>query len=108
MKHTITLWHIKSEEEETEVFTFWDLDSDPFSVGMSFYLDFEEHYPAEKTKMLSSGWNEKLLTAFLKDWDIKRNKYKNQLIRLTEKHTSIKLKDNRFKTDYYVEIINPK
>ena len=108
MKHTITLWHVEAEGAEAEVFTFWDLDVDPFNVGMYFYLNLEDYYPADENKMLSSGWTPKTLNAFLKEWKIKTEKYNNKLVKLTEKHSSLKLKDSRFRTDYYLKIINPK
>ena len=43
-----------NNEEETEITTMYDMQSNPFSVGDIVYLDVEELYPMDYSKYKKS------------------------------------------------------
>ena len=92
-----------NNDEETEITTMYDMQSNPFSVGDIVYLDVEELYPMDYSKYKKSF--QKILIQNNKDLETKFRRKKVKLVRERKWMQFTVIDKTKLTIEYHCEIV---
>lgn len=92
---------------EDSIYTIYDLQTDPFEVGMEFYLKFEDYYPND-LNIKFVDWNPNVRNRYIAQYNEKSKKYGNQKIRIISEYKHLDIKHTKLCIEYTFELVSKK